>query len=380
MHYKTLLVVTLLFLTFGCTATKKERIFSSGEPVDFGNVQSYRCSDVIEIERFLPLETTEESLFGGIDQVEIWNGKIYLLDSYKTNTVFVFSLEDGKYLDKLKCFGTGPGEFTSPHAFWIDKSDSTLYVLDRMLSKLLKYDAADFSYRGEVQMPDLGPLAFAVLPDSQYMYYYPLRSNNRFGGKQCVLADKDGQVLGSYYPAPASGKILHGNPAAFYLCDGRLRFCPYFSSQVYELAGDSLQGCYSLGWGDAAMPEERMFERHVDSSETMKEILTNDYIRLLYVYENSSSLAVKYYIKRDFYLSVLNKDTRRLMNMKASEVTDDMGIGGTFPLPYYAAEDGRFVGCLFGTDMTVDVTAPDLKAVMGQTDCNPVLVFYRFKG
>ena len=41
----------------------------------------------------------------------------------------------------------------------------------------------------------------------------------------------------------------------------------------------------------------------------MKEILTgeNDWIRLLYVYETNQMLVVKYYIKRDLYLSIRDK-------------------------------------------------------------------------
>ena len=107
------------------------------EQVDFGNVPTYKSSELISVERLLPLEPSDESLFGSIDQLEVWKDRIYLLDTYKTNAVLVFSATDGKFIQKIAGTGNGPGEFLTPHSFWIDYPDGSLYVLDRRMSKLL---------------------------------------------------------------------------------------------------------------------------------------------------------------------------------------------------------------------------------------------------
>ena len=186
-------------------------------------MQTCKSSDLIRIERFLPLEPSDSSLFGSIDQLEVWKDRIYLLDTYKTNAVLVFSATDGKFIHKIEGTGNGPGEFLSPHSFWIDRSDSSLYVMDRMMSKLLKYDLVTFEYEEDIKLPGQAPLAFCVPAKGDYLYYFPLRQNDPFSGKQYVEADKEGNVLSTAYDAPASGRILHGHTAPFYGYEGKIR-------------------------------------------------------------------------------------------------------------------------------------------------------------
>lgn len=350
------------------------------EQVDFGNVQTYKSSELISVERLLPLETSDESLFGSIDQLEVWKDRIYLLDTYKTNAVLVFSTTDGKFIQKIAGTGNGPGEFLTPHSFWIDYHDGSLYVLDRMMSKLLKYNLENLDYEAEIKLPELSPLAFCVPTEGDYLYYFPLRKKDLFGGKQYVKADEKGKVVSTYYDAPASGKILHGNSAPFYVYEGKLRVCPYFSNRVYEWVNDSLKVCWEMKWGDNTLPEASLFEKSEGSGEVMREILTNNYIRLLYVYENRATLAVKYYIQRDFYLSAYHKSSGRVFNMKAAAVQDDLGLGGVFPLPV-GTDGDRLVGSLSRLDLKEEAVSPALKACLKQSDeeGNPVLVFYYVK-
>lgn len=155
-------ITTFLLITLVDCTSRKGESQSVVEVVDFGNVQTCKSSELIRVERFLPLETSDRSLLGSIDQLEVWKDRIYLLDTYKTNAVLVFSATDGKFIHKIEGRGNGPGEFLSPHSFWIDRSDGSLYILDRMMSKLLRYDLESLDYEEEIKLPDLAPLAFCV--------------------------------------------------------------------------------------------------------------------------------------------------------------------------------------------------------------------------
>lgn len=371
-----LFITTLLILFVGCTS-RKGASQPVAELVDFGNVQTCKSSDLIRIERFLPLETSDSSLFGTIDQLEVWKDRIYLLDTYKTNAVLVFSATDGKFIHKIEGTGNGPGEFLSPHSFWIDRSDSSLYVMDRMMSKLLKYDLTTFEYEEDIKLPGQAPLAFCVPAEGDYLYYFPLRQNDPFSGKQYVEADKEGNVLSTAYDAPASGRILHGHTAPFYGYEGKIRVYPYFSNRIYEWTNDSLKVCLEMKWGDRTFPEAAVFEKAEDSGDVMRELLSDDYIRFLYVYENRAALAVKYYVQKDLYLSVYNKSSGRVANVKAADVQDDLGLGGLFPMPV-GTDGDLLVGSLSLLDMEEKITSPELKACLNQADeeGNPVLVFY----
>lgn len=373
-------ITTFLLITLVDCTSRKGESQSVVEVVDFGNVQTCKSSELIRVERFLPLETSDRSLLGSIDQLEVWKDRIYLLDTYKTNAVLVFSATDGKFIHKIEGRGNGPGEFLSPHSFWIDRSDGSLYILDRMMSKLLKYDLESLDYEEEIKLPDLAPLAFCVPTEGDYLYYFPLRKNDLFCGKQYVKADKEGNVLSIAYDAPASGKILHGNAAPFYSYGGKIRFCPYFSNRIYEWMNDSLKVCREMKWGNRTLPETAVFEKSEDSGDVMREILSSDYIRFLYVYENRAALAVKYYVQKDLYLSVYNKSSGQVANVKAAAVQDDLGLGGLFPMPVGTDEE-LLVGSLSLLDMEEKIISPELKACLKQADeeGNLVLVFYNLK-
>ncbi|MDM8123328.1 6-bladed beta-propeller, partial [Mediterranea massiliensis] len=152
---------------------------------------------------------------------------------------------------------------------------------------------------------------------------------------------------------------------------------PYFSNRIYEWTNDSLKVCLEMKWGDRTFPEAAVFEKAEDSGDVMREILSDDYIHFLYVYENQAALAVKYYVQKDLYLSVYNKSSGRVANVKAADVQDDLGLGGLFPMPV-GTDGDLLVGSLSLLDMKEKITSPELKACLNQVDeeGNPVLVFY----
>lgn len=351
--------VELIFLFMSCTAHHEKN--EAEEVLDFGNLNPIKATELASDYSFVALESSEKALLGNIGQLEIYGDRIYILDN-KTNAFFVFS-KDGKFMRKLESRGNGPGEFISLHSFWIDKRGYA-FILDRQSNRLLKYRLSDLEFVENVPLPAPSPLSFAVIPNQEaYIYYYPLRQKDAFSGKQIVVADGTGSVIGSFYDAPPAGKILHGSPANFYLFNGHIRIYPYFSNQVHELSGDSLNCCYELSWGKLQFPPSGLFQKYADSGEVMKEILTggNSWIRLLYVYETEHTLAVKYYIKKEPYLSVWNKKQNRFVNVKGDMIADDWGIGGKFPLPVTVCDD-KFVGVIHPFDKS--------------DESNPVLVFY----
>jgi hypothetical protein len=351
--------------------------------IHFGALTTPKLSDCITVTRFLPLETTTASLIGAVDQLEVIGDKIVLLDGENSNSVFVFSAKDGKLISQLSGKGNGPGEFLMPNSFWINKSDSSLFVLDVILSKLIKYSLPACEYQEEITVPDNFPIAFAVLPDSsQFMYYNPSYSEERsFSGNQIAKADKQGNILSTYYPISPSGRVLHGSPAAFYEYEDRLCIVPYFNDKVYEWKNDSLCVRYNLSWEKDRIPDESIFGPG-DTSDIMKKIKKEGYIRYITVFENPSCLAVRYSMGQDRYLSVWNKKNDRLFNIKADGVADDLGIGNYFPLPVGISGTNELVGILqpqtLDRSKVKDKTLLSILPSIGDED-NPILVFYTIR-
>lgn len=370
-----------LFILYGCSDTGEKNEFI-GKTVDFKNPHVIKSSEIIAGSNYVKLESTEASLIGELSQVETFQGRIYILDTYKTGTLFVFS-KTGVLLSKLEKKGNGPGEFIFPHSFKID-SQGYLYVLDRTLNRLLKYKANDLTFIEEVKLPILSPLSFSIIPGSNlFVYYYPLRQESPIGEKQLVIADKTGKIVNTLYNATPSSKILHGDPNNIYSYENELRLYPYFDNKVYKLSSDSLASCYEFLWGKYTMPDESLFNKYENSGDIMKELLSGDkdWMRLMYVYETEQSLWVKYYIKKDFYLSGWNKSTGDVFNAKSEDIEDDLGMGGHFPLPIGISEQ-QIIGVLYPSEIEINkVTDTKLKPLLeGITEeSNPILVFYNLK-
>ncbi|MEG0456489.1 MAG: 6-bladed beta-propeller, partial [Bacteroides sp.] len=139
--------------------------------VDFGNLKPTNASSLMADYSYVALESPEGALFGNMNQIEIYNDKIYILDNNKSNALYVFTT-DGKYITKLEGVGDGPGEFISPHSFWIDRS-GFIFILDRQLNRLLKYQLSDLHFLDNIVLPAPAPLSFASIPNQDlYIYYY----------------------------------------------------------------------------------------------------------------------------------------------------------------------------------------------------------------
>ena len=368
--------VSLIFSLKSCG--KPNGTSTAEEFVDFGNLKQTAATKLMSVESYVALESSEKSLLGHIGQMEVSEDHIYILDD-KMNTFNVFGI-DGKFVMKLEGSGNGPGEFISPHSFWIDKRGYVL-ILDRQLNRLLKYRLDNLDFAGNVTLPAPSPLSFAVIPDQEaYIYYYPSRQKDVFGGKQFIMADSDGTVIRTLYDAPPTGKILHGYSANFYLLNGHVRTYPHFSNRIYELKDNSLNNCYEFSWGKLGFPPVELFQKYDNSGEAMREILTgdNEWIRLIYVYETARTLAVKYYIKRDLYLSVWDKKEQKTVNVKSDMIVDGLGLGSCFPLPVATFND-LFVGIINPFDVTKGkIKDKCLMDLLDNTskENNPILVFY----
>ena len=373
-------IILLLFVAL-CFGSCQQDTSKKGLVIDFGKIEKVKLSDVFSDLRFVKLELSENSMIGKINQIEVFNDKIYIIDSEKTNSLYVFS-QTGKLLEKIEGNDSAVGRFLSPHSFWIDKS-GFLFILDIFQGKLLKYRLSDLSYLGDIILPKLDiPCSFAKIPNNDFFVYYYLQSD-LFQNCQYIIADRSGNVKKQFYDTSKSGRFWHGNSCNFYEYLGKLRTYPYFSNEVYQIQNDKETLIYSLEWNNSCFPEGRLFERFKDSSELMKTLFTSksDWIRFMSVYENSCFLAVKYYIKRDLCFSGLSKQRNHVVNLKCDDVIDDLGIGGVFPNLIGVYKD-ELIGSISICDVLSKKNKTDLlrkEFIDEGVESNPLLVFFKIK-
>lgn len=88
--WNTFIIVAVLYALYGCADRNVDGKLE-GKIVDFGNPKQFSASDIIDNCVYVKLDDSELSLVGEISQLESFQDRIYILDTYKAGAIFVFS-------------------------------------------------------------------------------------------------------------------------------------------------------------------------------------------------------------------------------------------------------------------------------------------------
>ena len=103
------------------------------------NGGEYDLDKIVSVVDYIMLETTIDALIGDIDKLLIHNNKIYIMDIYKSKSIFIFSC-DGKFISRISNYGTNNNEYLYLMDMEIDTITQQLVLYDRNGGKLLFYD------------------------------------------------------------------------------------------------------------------------------------------------------------------------------------------------------------------------------------------------
>lgn len=96
---------------------------------------------------YIQLETTEESLLSGVDDIELIDSSLFV---FNDRQLMEFNLQ-GKYIRSIGKRGQGPGEFNKISDIAVDSSERTIAVLDGDLRKILFFDLSG-DYQDEMRL------------------------------------------------------------------------------------------------------------------------------------------------------------------------------------------------------------------------------------
>jgi hypothetical protein len=160
-----------MFYSCGEKKTYTENLFPNSNTIDL-NIdslsveESIALSSIIRDYKIVPLETNEKCLIGMINQIEVYENKIFILDYNVARSLFVFDV-DGNFLYKIGDVGKGPGEYLAPNCFAIDKKGNIL-IIDYSQKKILRY-SENGVYINDIDIPTSG-LPRGLIIDNNYMY------------------------------------------------------------------------------------------------------------------------------------------------------------------------------------------------------------------
>lgn len=144
--------------------------------------KSISFENYFNVPKTILLETNEKCLIREIQSLEIFENKIYILDS-RANNLYVFDME-GNYLYQIASSGAGPGEYVQISDFTIDRNTHTIYVFDESASKVHKYNLQTKQYVSSIDVPKTGNQHF-------YLQY----ADNRLFVNETALDGKEPKHL-----------------------------------------------------------------------------------------------------------------------------------------------------------------------------------------
>ena len=133
---KNLIIILLGMFIISCGSSRNAHADIIQMPKNVDKIMV--MNDLFDNFEFIPLETSEQSLFGHIDRIAIHNDKFYILDKAITRRINVFH-SNGKFSHTIGKIGEGPGEYTKIEDFTLDEKNDQIIVLSYP-SIIYRYD------------------------------------------------------------------------------------------------------------------------------------------------------------------------------------------------------------------------------------------------
>lgn len=344
--------------------------------------------DLIDSVWYVPLETNEEVVIKGVDKIELYDDKIFVLDNQQ-KSVLLFDA-NGKFVRRVGQVGRGPQEYINPINITIDTFRNQLMVYDDKQSKVMTYDL-DGVFLDEQQI-GFRLNDFKVLNDSSYIVNTYLRENSHFAeisNTQFVKVNRDWEVqaVGPYYDAENCSSFGHARDA-FYTSNNNYLYNPTFSNYVFDYIDDILVPKYYFDLKSMNMPEnvlcgismEQFFNKYKGRSSQYAYIDKP-------IIETEAWLITSFrYRMMNVYFFYAKADNRFFWN--AIHVTDPQGSSFVPLTPIQGSlSENVFFGFRDATILHGEIERErekrslSLEPVLQEIEIgdNPILIFYRLR-
>lgn len=268
-----------VFILSSCSINKGEKINTAKvvQNSELYKIQNFDLKFEIDVSpyiksvKYVKLELTDESMFGEIYSLEVFEDKLYIFDDI-TRSVYVFSIK-GDFLFTLNKVGQGPGEYTQIDFFTLDRNERQMIVADLMTNNILRYDLnGNFMSNRKVSywLDGIYPIE-----DKSYIALTNYRDNSdKIENQHNILfLDSLNNIISGYFPYPSKDISKLEFPISvnggFYYGGNSCNYFNDFQDTVYLVSNKVLMPKYVFDFGD----------KKFDKSYWMKDInILNDYI------------------------------------------------------------------------------------------------------
>jgi hypothetical protein len=218
--------------------------------IDPSNASGGNVADVFEKLNYIPLETTPESLFGRISQLEIVDNYYIILDE-STGCIVIFN-KDGKYHAKIKCKGK-----STPYKFYVNRWTKQIVYSNDYYSTLIYCDFDGKQIKTEDEMvKDNNPMSFKFIGPTKLVSRDMYRDNDATSKDfkpytRSLLQYQDGKKIYAmafnYTEAKGKKESTHkGDQLSYFGSDTTLFYSEYFNYRVNTITPNTITRTYQF--------------------------------------------------------------------------------------------------------------------------------------
>lgn len=245
---------------------------------------------------FISLETTKDNLIGIISSIKMTADKIFVFDSYRANSLFVFD-KNGKYITQIGRQGMGPGEFAHLAGFDIDTVNNNIVVYD-FKRKFMYYDLDTYELVTERNM-DISSCDFTIISQDRYAFFHT-------NGFECLGKNKNNFILitdtlfdpiEAYYKADFTTSIISRNSLSNFYKLNKLNYMyNHLLPYVYRVTDEVFEPVYELSLESFQFPTIDFLKKETKgTSDYTKSMANYDFISSFGVYETNDFLWIPFH-------------------------------------------------------------------------------------
>jgi len=326
---KTLFYLLLFSLATACNS-KSDNASNSHSPnklttIPVSEAKPLLLSEAISEIRYVKLKKSGSAYFGQVDKALIHSGKIYILDSYNSKSLFVYDLQ-GNFKLSISQLGQGPGEYVKPQDFLV--TDKTIEILD-VTNKIIVFDHSG-QFLSEKKIP-FNAYKFSKLTENKYIIHSKESGNLQYGENiDCSLLLYDEQSK-NYDCLLEQGMVLPFFTERNILINhnGEILFSSVFNDTIYSFNQNHFNAKYMLDFGKNRFPSNLLNSQtdYVRMADVMNTNLDKSY-HFPSLFANNKFLITRYNQNGMIHL-IYNNQNGELRTIKSRAKND---IDGGPPL------------------------------------------------
>jgi hypothetical protein len=269
--------------------------------------------------RFVPLETTDESIFSEVEQLSVIGDEIFLFDM-RMGKLIVFD-KNGTFKRTLDRRGQGPGEYSFCLSFSTNLENDKIYIVD-VENKLICYELASFRYLHETK--SVGGANVFALSDNTFVWlnYMSQSINDQSYKFHTITTDHEMNVISSSIDIPFESGYLMYPLYRFYTYNRDLYVFPPFDNVIYKYVNNTFQPHYSIGYGRHTLPPGEFLSEGGENNNYLNRLVKSNYVSYAQPFENDSFLLMNYFVNEVKHLGIYDKTSKKSFNIKLDSPED----------------------------------------------------------